>query len=384
MLRNFKLLLMMVAAITMISACHSKKSADNDSQAGIPVQDGAEISYLPFQTKANGKWGLIGVDGRVLFADSLSHEPSAAVNGIFTVKNSRGLYEYYTATASPKKIGGEYTKAGLFWEDVAPCKESDKDSMQLINKDGTVVCKLNPDITWVGKFSCGLAPFKQGNRYGYLNTQGKVVTEATLLHASDYSEGYALVVKADSDNVNLYGSKGNYRISIINEKGDVMKVSYHHADSIGSAFHEGLLRRNTRVNDSTMICGFMDVNGQMLIPGKHNYQRVSDMHFTHFAFYDGGEWGIADNQLSTILTARYDDVISITEEHVAVKEYGLYKLLNYSGEQISKSYTYMKAVNDGKCYIAERGGIYQLIDADGNIIGKSYYKITLPDTDDKD
>ena len=44
----------------------------------------------------------------------------------------------------------------------------------------------------------------------------------------------------------------------------------------------------------------------------------------------------------------------------------------------------MKAVNDGKCYIAERGGIYQLIDADGNIIGKSYYKITLPDTDDKD
>src|SRR5574344_600641 len=118
MLRNFKLLLMMVAAITMISACHSKKSADNDSQAGIPVQDGAEISYLPFQTKANGKWGLIGVDGRVLFADSLSHEPSAAVNGIFTVKNSRGLYEYYTDTASQNKIVRAYTTARLFEDQV--------------------------------------------------------------------------------------------------------------------------------------------------------------------------------------------------------------------------------------------------------------------------
>lgn len=370
--------MMMIGVMFTLLSCHHNGNQENESANTKTVQADAEINYLPFQTKLDGKWGLIGTDGQVLFADSMKHEPSVAVNGMFTVKNSRGLYEYYTAEASPKKVGGEYTQAGLFWEDIAPCKESGKSYIEYIRKDGTVAFQLDSKVSWVGRFSNGLAPFKQDRRYGYMDKQGKVVIAPKLLDASAFSEGYALVVTADSDNVSLYNSKGNYVIRVMDATGKLMKTAYHKADSIGKAFHAGLLRRNTQMNDTTMVCGFMDVHGRMLIPGKSTYKRVSDMFGTHFAFNNGLLWGIADNQLSTILEPKYDDVIAITDDYVAVKQYGYYKLLDFGGEQKSKSYTYMKAVNGGKCYIAERGGVYHLLDADGNEIGKSYPKITFP------
>ena len=79
-----------------------------------------EVEYLPFQQREGGKWGLISQDGDILFSEMFDNEPTMAVNGRFMVKNKVGLWEIYTAEEEPRKVGGEYLQASMFYEDVTP------------------------------------------------------------------------------------------------------------------------------------------------------------------------------------------------------------------------------------------------------------------------
>ena len=65
-----------------------------------------EVEYFPFQESKDGNWGMIGIDGKVLFSEEFKNMPTMAVNGRFMVKNSDGLWEIYTAEKKPEKIGG--------------------------------------------------------------------------------------------------------------------------------------------------------------------------------------------------------------------------------------------------------------------------------------
>ena len=76
--------------------------------------------------------------------------PTVAVNGRFMVKNADGLWEIYTTDKKPKKIGGEYLYASLFYEDVAPVVEKGQ-PVKFIDRDGNVkvtLDKINGKAVW--------------------------------------------------------------------------------------------------------------------------------------------------------------------------------------------------------------------------------------------
>lgn len=56
------------------------------------------IEYLPFQETKDGNWGMISVDGKVLFKDEFKTRPTVVRDGRFFVRTKQGIWEMYDAT----------------------------------------------------------------------------------------------------------------------------------------------------------------------------------------------------------------------------------------------------------------------------------------------
>lgn len=365
-------LMALVACAIFVASCGEKKKKVNSNIIEVSIYDNSRLEAVPFKDSIDaGKWGLISLEGEVVVAPRYENEPSNVVNGIFTVKNSSGNIEYYTAESEPRKIGGEYTEAGLFYEDVAPCIEKGTDYIQFIKKDGTLAFKLEQSdgkkVESVSRFWNGYAMFKADGLTGYIDKDGKKVIDAKFLSAGYFSnDNIALVVDTAGGNREKYKSGGNYKISLIDTQGKYQKTMFTNSDSVGKMFCMGVLQCAEMAEDSSgYIRKFVDKNGNVLIPANMKYQTVTDMQGIHFAYYDGEFWGIADNQMTDIIDPTLDEVLYTGATSAAVKRYGIYKLIDYSGEPISKSYSTMKYLKNGNHFIASKDGRYWIIDING-------------------
>lgn len=117
----------MVLACLTLSSCSKQKSA--------------EIEYFPFRS-GNRMYGMLSADGKILFEDEFKNAPTVVRDGRFFVKNSDGLWEMYTASEYPEKVGSEYVYATAFRNGRALVAEKDK-PVTIIDVDGKVVKKLD-------------------------------------------------------------------------------------------------------------------------------------------------------------------------------------------------------------------------------------------------
>lgn len=121
------------------------------------------ITHLPFQTEKDGRWGLIDMEGNILMEDEFKERPSAVIDGMFYVKNSNGMYEFYTAEKKPKQIGEEYLSVGQFVNGIAPVVKKNS-HITYIDKEGKTVFELtkyNDDyIQEAYQFNNGIAIVK--------------------------------------------------------------------------------------------------------------------------------------------------------------------------------------------------------------------------------
>lgn len=84
MKKQFYQLLLLGGIITATTACKTKSS--------FPT-----ISHVPFKEVSSDNYGMIGIDGTVLFENEFEQLPSVVVNGVFAVTNEDENIEYYTA-----------------------------------------------------------------------------------------------------------------------------------------------------------------------------------------------------------------------------------------------------------------------------------------------
>lgn len=379
-----------LAALLLLAACGQGNKAvdDNEKETDGQLSQGARLDYVPFKDSVDSKrWGLLSVtDGKMLLRDSFDRQPSNVVGGIFYVQNSNGNYEYFTADEQPKKIGGEYKKAGLFYEDIAPCMEKEASGIQFIRRDGSIAFVLDTlngkKVEWVGRFHEGLAAVKAGELIGYINKEGKTVIAPRFLEAGNFSEGLAVVVDTADGNRQAYQSKQAYRISVIDQKGQRMDYTFASTDSLGRCFSNGVLRHCYQSDDTTAVCEFINHNGQVQIPSKPTYKNVTSVGGTHYGFFNGTTWGVADNLGSTILSPIYDEVVYVGQESVALCEYGLYKIKNYRGEQLSRSYEKMKHLEGSNSYLAKKGEQWYIVSNEGSVLGEGHHLIESVEPDE--
>lgn len=90
-------LLVAILGAAMLSSCSNFK--------------GDKVDYVPFQETKDGQWGMISMDGKVLFKDEFKNRPTLVREGRFFVKTKEGVWEMYEANEKPKKIGSDYAHA---------------------------------------------------------------------------------------------------------------------------------------------------------------------------------------------------------------------------------------------------------------------------------
>lgn len=176
-----------------------------------------EITHLAFQTEKNGDWGIVDVNGKVLFKNKIRYQwgmhPSCAINGVFRTWEFDQIQrierlKYYTATEEPQQIGltGGYKEGGIYSEGIIPVV-AHEGRIHYINNAGDTVFCLNPykgkEIYSVSSYSTEQrAPFfTEDFKLGYINPKGNVVIEPIYDGGSPFHEGKAIVYNHEEDKI---------------------------------------------------------------------------------------------------------------------------------------------------------------------------------------
>lgn len=139
---------------------------------------------------------------------------------------------------------------------LAVIKQNDK--YGLINSKGRVI--VEPKWDYILGESEGIYPVELDSLWGYIDKKGRVIIEPQYWDADFFEEGYACV-----------GNKEE-KFGFINTKGDTI-IDFIYDESFGS-FSKGLA--DVTLNDS---CGYIDKNGKVVIPLNYEtcYPFLSDL-----------------------------------------------------------------------------------------------------------
>lgn len=331
------------------------------------VQTG-DVEYVPFQSEENGKWGLMTVEGEVLFKDMFEQKPLCAMNGRFFAKNSSGEYELYTAEENPKKLGGPYKNVGMFTGDLAPVVEK-KGPVVYIDKEGKKIFELESidgvEVKSGHNFHEGMALVQVGDNYGYINAEGKLVVKAQYSVAGPFIGGKAVVEK--------YTERDKEREDrvwqVIDTKGNVL-FSKNNRDFLMGAlkFSNGVLLAKDVKNGQ--LC-FLNEKGEVVgkrLPAK--VKSIKEVYNGRFVYYDGN-YGLMDVNGNVIIRAKYDDMF-YNGKTIVIRDRDRYYVVNEADEKVSKE-SYDDIVcfapnvkGYGECVFVKRGGKYLVSDEDGD------------------
>lgn len=299
-LKNY--LVILIAALWLMTSCN--KDAETDY----------EVEYLPFQADKNGNWGMIGVNGEVLFSEEFTSEPSVAVNGRFLVQNASGMWEIYTTDPKPKKIGNEYLQAGLFYEDVAPVVEVGQ-PIKLIDRDGKLKATLDKingkAITRCTNFINGQAKVEVDGYWGVIDTNGDVVIEPNYIRLADNSQGYYLALDKKFEGEN---DRETLTYSILDEKGkEVCTVKGSKIDdfkpvntsyrTIGCIVNEALIAQTRKGNERAI--GLMDFNGEWKLSPTNKANRLLQNRGQYFIFSNNDGLGMMDEKGEEVIRPKF-------------------------------------------------------------------------------
>lgn len=348
-----------------------------------------KVTHIPYKADQDSRWGLIDWEGNPLIEDEFTEKPSAVIEDRFYVKNSDGLYEFYTAEKKFKKIGKEYVRVRAFHDGLAPVVEKDK-PVSFIRPDGTVAFTFDSykdeAIQAVSVFQEGRALFlTNSGKCGYIDVNGKVVIEPIYDKASLFYNNSACVYKAQNEK---YGET-----FLIDKDGKIyFKVNpgYH----IESLFSEHYVIYSEKIIEKEMLYGVLNESEE--------YAVTIDEEKSCDIFNEQGEkipntvkkygeifaeqidedksYGILNEQGEKILKAakKYREIKSSYKNCVVFKnrseEYGL---MDKEGDVVIRpKYNYLKALDDLLIY--SENDKYGLVSYKGDKICDAIYNEILP------
>ena len=367
MKKQFYQLFLLGAIITATTACKTKSS--------FP-----EISHIPFKEVSSDNFGMIGIDGTVLFENEFEYQPSAVVNGIFIAINGDGNKEYFTAEKTPQPINdGLYVDGGYYTEGVIPVVEAEQ-GITFIRKNGDVAFTLKEyngeSIVAVNAyFTDGRCLFKtENNKYGYIDTKGKVVIKPTYLYAAPFNEGVAVVGDNSENSTNEISGATDFKI--INTEGKTiakLKAEKTEDEYIKSyMFSDGLLFFREKVFDKKGELAFR-------VPAK--VDQIFPYYNGHAFFLDeNGKYGLIDKKGEITIRAKYKFPGRIIGDRVFFyTDNDKTECVNFSGERILDFDSPVFPMTKSRSFIFENEEYY-FIDKSGNSIDKSsYYDLSTPE-----
>ena len=359
-----------IAILTgMVLAACGHKSGNQD-----------EIEYFPFQTEKNGNWGLISPSGEVLFAEEFKNAPTIAVNGRFLVTNGDGMVEIYTTDKKPKKIGGEYLQAGLFYEDVAPVVEKDK-HIQLIDRDGNVKVTLDKidgkTVKGCTNFTNGIAIVQVEDDYGAIDVDGKVVLAPQYAGIEINFDGRMVALHKkyrDEDWENrtfsIFDRKGKEIATIKASKfTDIRIVKTSYRTSRDQLIGDGLL---VAVNkDGRRVEGILGFDGEWVLKPTDKRHEYSEVVGDLLTYRNSDGMGLTNMKGDNLIRAKFYKLEFVDKDLLIGKKSSgdRWELYNLEGEKIGKEdyeEIWLFHGNEDYTFAKIGNGDYVLLDRKGN------------------
>lgn len=369
MKKQFYQLLLLGGIITATTACKTKSS--------FPT-----ISHVPFKEVSSDNYGMIGIDGTVLFENEFEQLPSVVVNGVFAVTNEDENIEYYTAEKTPQPINEKsYVQGGCYTEGVIPVVETEQ-GITFIKKNGDVAFTLKEYngksiIAVNAYFTDGRCLFKtEDNKYGYIDPKGKVVIKPTYLYAMPFNEGVAVVGDNPKNSTNNTSEATEFKI--INTAGKTIaklkaeKTEDEYFRFYNNIYSDGLLFFRGKVFDKKGELAFR-------VPAK--VYQIFPYHNGYAIFEDNnGKYGLINKKGEITIRAKYDRPGRIIGDRVFFyTDNDKTEFVNFSGERILDFDSRVFPTTRNRSIILENGEYY-FIDKSGKSIDKSsYYYLFTPE-----
>ena len=271
-------------------------------------QADSNVDGIPFKSSENGRWGMLRPNGTILFEEEFKDEPTIAHEGRFFVKNGNGLWEIFTADATPLKVGDEYVSLGNFYNGVAPAVRKNE-KISLIDRQGFIFAVLDKSgskpITKISNFHYGYALFKAGDATGIVNTNGEI-----MLEAKKYCKIYHVAPKRFlaldihyKDDI----EENNYIYDIIdaagNPYGTLRMAKYNEIYAFGDGYI-GFVQ----TSDGERLYGVMDLNGEIIVKPTNRIKGLYGYRDGMFIFSNGEYYGVRTIKNKELIRAKYDAI----------------------------------------------------------------------------
>lgn len=340
------------------------------------------VEYVPFRTSEDAKWGMISMDGKVLFEGRFENMPTKVTNGVFMVKNKNDMWEMYAASENPTKIGGEYKEICNFSGDLTPAvKENEK--ITLIDKKGNVKVTLDKingkRIVKCWPFKNGLAEIEtEDGLNGVIDTEGKVVVAPNYKSIRIVDEGnifaWSVIRNSEEDywNYDFFDSKGEIMLNLKTGKGR----TYDNADIFSSSTkyicvttHSDYKRGFINYQKEVMPVPFAKV---------YNIEILGD----YFVYSGERNWGLMNMDGEVLVPEEFDRLSFACEDLLICLKDHKYNLMDFNGNFITN-----KGFEDFYPFEGERAlvefGLHNwgFIDKKGNVIKSGIYETSMNNAD---
>ena len=305
------ILLLSLAAIALLTSCGERN----------------DVEYIPFQEREDGRWGLVGTDGKVLFSEEFERRPSVVTNGRFVAETKDGRYEIYTAEEKPKTVGGRYVDAGYYQDGLIPVAE-EGGHVKYLDTDGAEAFTLSKvegkDVTRASVFSEGLAVFEAGGYYGAVDTKGHVVIKPEYIELEPCHEGKLLGINKRYEQAEKAREYEKMRASILDSNGEeIGTFTFKEETDCWDHFSDGVMAFSGS-HEGKWRFGLIDEKGNTLMELSDYRRRIEDVQGDFFTFSDfslsSRKWGVMNRKGEVVISAKYDELYFAGDGILAVKD----------------------------------------------------------------
>lgn len=346
--------------------------------ASCSKTENGKVEYIPFQESADGQWGMISLDGKILFTEEFKTKPTVVRDGRFFVRTKEGLWEMYDATNKPKKIGTDYAHASGFRNGVALVAEKNK-PVSIIDTEGKTK-KILDKIE--GKVVDGVRSFEEGyavfmtvdSLFGVINQGGDCVIKPEYTELNDCGDGKFIGINKKYEADLKKGKKDKVKLSVVNTSGNILyEFMASKYNDVHQKFSDGLLPISVK-KDGKETWGIINEKGEEVVKPTTKIKNIGNVKDEKFTYYNGEGWGLMNTKGETLIRAKYEFLyfdgdnmlVAIVKKDADTFES---KYVNEKDEQIGED-TYVSATPftmfDGEHAIVKPNDkIYSIISKEG-------------------
>jgi hypothetical protein len=234
--------------------------------------------------------------------------------------------------------------------DLYPVKSGDK--FQYINKDGKVV--INPQFNDACVFRNGLAlvlTSSQEPKYGFVDKDGKIIINPIYKDATVFSDDLAWVVQSKGAPVS------------INKKGEIISTQSN-AYSV-KIYSEGLAAFCVKEKDDYKW-GFVDKTGKVVI--NPQFAMVNNFSGGRCAVQNADKkWGFIDKEGKILINYQFDNAFDYVNGKAVIRSAENYGVVDLNGK-LTINPQFKSITPDGDKYLIQQDGKWGWCDNDGKIV----------------